>query len=796
MNDQEMEELITKLNQRINIKDNKFTLDQKTKNELKQLNFFHQIMIKYPDRGDAIMNAIISNLYIRKYNQFEIIWDDNKKNLNGIFIVLLGMVNVYIYNFQNKSKSNEIKMNLSLKKLKNNKDNTPLKHNKKDMTLKNNNLIIEDLKPLKIDYIAKKGDSIGNSFLQNIEKNDKYKNKYKKHKNNEDINQHFYKIESKTKSIIGYLNEDDFNIIFEKLITKERHERMDFIHKINYMPKDPDFIEKFQNQLIKKVFFKKSLIIKQNEEFRTFYIIKSGSVRLTIDINRHFFCSLDFDVLIGKHINDRFTSSRVYEISGNYREKEKFIIVDLGEGEIIGGIEFCKDIKKYMFTAECITDVILYEINIKYFNSFLKYWSFYNFYKKINTQLDYFINRISSINDFRKEKSKKDDYSFSQNRFIKTFQRGHPISEKKKEYIEKYTNPFKFEKGIKNREFKTIKTRYIKDYKIIQKRNKNKQKTISTFISFITNLSNYQIAKKTSKLNKSKTIINFKLSKTKTKLDDILENKERKEEEKNNDNINNDNKYKYKYKEKEEEEPKKIINKNKIIKSKRNVLSACIRNKNKNVRKFNERRQNSCIIENKLRGRMNHNSSEINISNPLKNKSKNNSTKSILILKGYNPKNKHTKYLEKSVETFNKYSSDNTFNNKTISKQNIMENYTEDSNKNISNNLKMSFSTNENNSLYNKLLSPQFFGDNRDCSQPFIQHKSLVFPSGIQKIKELNNHKIEIINELLSSFISNSYIRKELKYKQLNDFFMKNYPNNNNKKKIKIINKLSFKFLL
>ena len=126
---------------------------------------------------------------------------------------------------------------------------------------------------------------------------------------------------------------------------------------------------------------------------------------------------------------------------------------------------------------------------------------------------------------------------------------------------------------------------------------------------------NYQIAKKTSKLNKSKTIINFKLSKTKSKLDDILENKERKEEEKNNDNINNDNKYKYKYKKKEEEEPKKIINKNKIIKSKRNVLSACIRNKNKNknVRKFNERRQNSCIIENKLRGRMNHNSSEINI---------------------------------------------------------------------------------------------------------------------------------------------------------------------------------------
>ena len=99
-----------------------------------------------------------------------------------------------------------------------------------------------------------------------------------------------------------------------------------------------------------------------------------------------------------------------------------------------------------MFTAECITDVILYEVNIKYFNSFLKYWSFYNFYKKINSQLDYFINRISSINDFRKEKSKKDDYSFSQNRFIKTFQRGHPISEKKKGIYRKIYKSFQIRK--------------------------------------------------------------------------------------------------------------------------------------------------------------------------------------------------------------------------------------------------------------------------------------------------------------------------------------------------------------
>ena len=89
MNDQEMEDIVSKLNQRISKNDPNFILDRKTKEVFKKLNFFHQIMLKFPDKGDEIMTTIISNLYIRKYNQFEIIWDDNKNYLKGIFIVLL-----------------------------------------------------------------------------------------------------------------------------------------------------------------------------------------------------------------------------------------------------------------------------------------------------------------------------------------------------------------------------------------------------------------------------------------------------------------------------------------------------------------------------------------------------------------------------------------------------------------------------------------------------------------------------------------------------------------------------------
>ena len=59
MNDQEMEDIVSKLNQRINNKDPNFILDRKTKEVFKKLNFFHQIMLKFPDKGDAIMAAIL-----------------------------------------------------------------------------------------------------------------------------------------------------------------------------------------------------------------------------------------------------------------------------------------------------------------------------------------------------------------------------------------------------------------------------------------------------------------------------------------------------------------------------------------------------------------------------------------------------------------------------------------------------------------------------------------------------------------------------------------------------------------
>ena len=530
------------------------------------------------------------------------------------------------------------------------------------------------------------------------------------------------------------------------------------------MPRDQAFIERFQNYITKKSFKKNTTIFKQNDEFITFYIIISGSARLSINFNRNFFCSLDFDVLIGKHINDRFTTSRLFEITGNYREKENFIIVDLGEGEILGGIEFYKKINKYIFTAKCITDVILYEVNIKFFNNILTYWSFQRFYNKIDNQFTYFKNRIISINNFRKEKFKKDDYSVNQNKFILTYKRGHPISAEKESYIKKYTNPFKFEKIFKSKVFKLKNKCYIQDFQNIKNRNETQKENHNVGkMAFITNIP--KKIKRRRKVKKSKTTVNFKSHKRIWSYGIEEINEEKKDEEK----INNI------------DEPKKLFRSN-IMRHSNSALNININSKNLNARKFPDRRLKSCRIENNIKTKINYNL----LDNKLLVNTNNFTTKNISHVSTI----KILKNKGKTLEANNRNKINNENNNflfKNYTTKNIKlrnntllnENLTDDSNKNISNIGKIYYSAKKNCLIYKKVITP-IYKEKRTFSQPQINPKSVLFPSGI---KEINSLKVVNINELLPSFISNSYIRNELKHKKLsniNAFFLQQ-----NKSKIK-----------
>jgi hypothetical protein len=196
-----------------------------------------------------------------------------------------------------------------------------------------------------------------------------------------------------------------------------------------------------------------------------------------------------------------------------------------------------------------------------------------------------------------KEKSQNDDYSLSQNKFIATYKKGHPLNKKAKEYIKKYTNPFKFGKTFKSKEFKIINTKYSKNIDIKKLKEFHKKQTKNTKnkrnIPFITNLINENFSQEiSSNRSKSRSVVfnlKYQKRKLKTDFDDLFITK----------------------KEIKKEEEKKVI-KNIRMNNTFKLSSSCtsINNNINAIRKkkyFDRRRLNSCKLENNMKLRISNN---------------------------------------------------------------------------------------------------------------------------------------------------------------------------------------------
>ena len=698
MNNEELEEIIQQLMEKLDKNNhNGFTIDKKTKKLIEEFNMFKEIISNFPDKCDSVLTEIISNFTLKKCNKNEVIYDNNIKNITDIYIIFLGeidIINYYINPNLNEQEEN--------KENKEEKEDEEEKINNENKNTDSNVLIIKGREAFWKNYLIKKF-KIKKIFNEDGDLTE-----------NENC---FFKIISKTKSIVGIITEKVYSNILEKYNTKERLEKIYFLQNLEYLPKEQNFIEKFQKILIKKCFSKNSIISEQKAEIKSIYLIISGLVRLSIVFNKKFNCSLDYDVLIGKLINERFSSSRKFEIMGNYREKENMIIVDLGEGEILGGIEFCKNLKKNLFKIICMTNVILYEIDINEFKNFVTVWNLKEFYDKINSQLNILRNRISNIRNLDKEKSQFDDYSLSKNKFIATYKMGHPLNQKAKEYIKKYTNPFKFGKTFKSKEFKIINTKYGKNIDIKKLKEFHKKQAKNTknkrSIPFITNLVNENFSQEiSSNRSKSRSVIfnlKYQKRKLKTDFDDIIFTKNA-------------------YIKKEEE--KKVIKSIKINSNTFKLSSSCS-SINSNIKKkkyVDRRRLNSCRLENNMKLRISNNIMESGHKNS-----------KILV-----SRNNMQKRLQMSVDSIN-------FMNKDLNLED---------NKNKENtSIKLQNSSSKMNAYlipgkdFNLILQKI-----RKLSQPSINKKKLTFPHGIQEIKEQETNNID---EIINRIIDNGYIKKE-----------------------------------
>ena len=113
---------------------------------------------------------------------------------------------------------------------------------------------------------------------------------------------------------------------------------------------------------------------------------------------------------------ERFSTSRVHELKGYYKEYNNFNLVNYGQGQIIGGIEFMQNSGEYLYSTKCETDVELIIFNIKNIRQINKIKKNEIFKNRIDEQIKYFQKRINDINTNRKNL-----ISTKQNKYIKTF---------------------------------------------------------------------------------------------------------------------------------------------------------------------------------------------------------------------------------------------------------------------------------------------------------------------------------------------------------------------------------------
>ena len=257
-----------------------------------------------------------------------------------------------------------------------------------------------------------------------------------------------YACETSTKCILAFLNAKNYHAFFDKINNTNKGSIVTFLFRLNYFNDKNDFIHKLCRITRIKSIKKGMNVYKKNSPLLSMYIIKNGNVSLNIVKTTKYKSDLNPDLLISNReiknqnknnsvnynknkINEmknfpRFTKERTFEINGEYYEDKLYTLINYGKGEILGNIEYFLQLKNYLFTAKCLTDVELYEIELRAFNSIIRPYNFEFFEQKTKEQIDYLTRRVKEIK-FIHEKNDEDQYK-SRNKFMRIIYQKHPLS--------------------------------------------------------------------------------------------------------------------------------------------------------------------------------------------------------------------------------------------------------------------------------------------------------------------------------------------------------------------------------
>ena len=376
--------------------------------------FIKKILTNKNINGIKMIKDIINHIEFIYVKEKEIIWNVGDR-INEMYIIFLGEVN--IYKQQNKNVPEE---------------------------------------PI-LECTLEKGYSIGEEFLKN--------NSIRR----------TYIAEAKTFCILGKLSIKEYRRIFDKMLNDENILINSFLKELKMF--SYDFIDRFQKYLSINYYNKNEYIFRQNQTFNTFYFIFSGRVRITVNLKKKVKSKIDHDILLGKNNNKRFTTSRLFEIRGFYKELINYNLVDLTNGDIIGGIEYIHHYDNYKYDAKCLTNVEVLKVDLVHFNEILIKEEMKIFNKKLERQTDLLSKRIKTIKEER-EKMQLKDYITSKNKYTKTFLLNNPLSKKneyKSElYINSGSNPIKImknkynKKKLNNTKLILNSLNYIEEYKNVK----------------------------------------------------------------------------------------------------------------------------------------------------------------------------------------------------------------------------------------------------------------------------------------------------------------------------------------
>ena len=406
------------------------SIDRSDKNTLEILKpivsnytLFKDISNIFPNVEKKSIENILTNLIFYQFIENQIIFNKGDK-INGIYIIFTGMISVY------NDEKDEIKI-VNIRE-----------YEKKFTKRKNIFNSIYDINMLPSSFLNP-GDAIG--YIPN----------------NSETNYSEKIIQATKESILGYISYNKFYSIIEELKSYDTEQILPFLKSLNLFTNKNNFIEKLKFNTTQRRFLKDSYIFHEGEKFKTFYIIKKGTVNISVKIKKTTKSLIQPELLIGNVNKIRLTGSKENELKGYFKETFDYNLVELCTGETIGDIEYYKNNNSYLYSAKCITPVDILEINMKKFIQLTKKCgdNLSKFHEKINHKIEFFQKRIKDINltikQVKIDTNKKDIYTkiFLDNNIRKKNKQNEIFINHAKtplgKVVEKY-KPFKMNKSLSN----------------------------------------------------------------------------------------------------------------------------------------------------------------------------------------------------------------------------------------------------------------------------------------------------------------------------------------------------------